>query len=490
MWLLKRVPYAMLRCVCGGEGGMRRNRYSKALIGLALLASAGQAQDNAPVPINAVGEEVFGKDYVPSAPAEEAVPLEPGRPAAGVQLPAFGLSPTMPSVFSRSEIKRGDEAARNVPLLRNVRREKRLRRFKHQPVPGFSAAPTAPATTALSAAELKVHFVNVGQGAGAILEFPCHTAVIDTGGEYAKGVNSVNGGKLFADYLDRFFKERPLRKRVIDLVITSHPHEDHLAGLAHISSATGANAYTVKNVVDNGQTHPKGSLADQKAFRVWATMQTPKALYSFVNFKSAITATGVTNSVIDPIGPCPGESLDPIITILWGAHNEKVATGGEDWINPNNHSLVVRVDYGDASFLFVGDLEDVGAKEMLREYEDNLDVFDVHVYHVSHHGAGNDTFDDFLEKISPAYAILSMGKPDARGSGSAWAHGHPRLKAIDAMQKTPIVVDKTRPGQPFAVATAVRKFKQVPITKAIYGTAWEGTIVMTARADGTITIAE
>ena len=58
------------------------------------------------------------------------------------------------------------------------------------------------------------------------------------------------------------------------------------------------------------------------------------------------------------------------------------------------------------------------------------------------------------------------------------------------MQKTPVVVSKTRPSQPFTVATKAKTFEELPITKAIYGTAWQGTIIMSARADGTISIVE
>jgi beta-lactamase superfamily II metal-dependent hydrolase len=448
----------------------------------ALLASAAWAGGQDPVPVDALGEEIFGDNYRPLGPSEEAVALEPGRPLAGFRSPQLDAIGNLDAVAAKVATERDADKRFELPLLRSVRRANRLKRFRAAP----AAAPVAADVQPDASAELKVHFVNVGQGAGAILEFPCHTAIIDTGGEYAKGSGTVDGGKLFEAYLDAFFNARPERNRTIDVVFTSHPHEDHLAGLKHISAATGARAYRVRNVVDNGQTHDKGSLAAQRAFRTWASSQSPKARYSYVNFTSTITATGVTNSVIDPVGSCKG--VDPEITVLWGAYNEKVEAGGKDWLNPNNHSLVVRVDFGRASFLFVGDLEDVGAKQMLREYEDNPGVFDVDVYHVSHHGAGNDTFDALVQAMTPDYAVLSMGTPDAQVKSTAWAYGHPRQKAIDVLQELPAVVEGKRPARTFRIASSAMQFKQSTISRAIYGTGWEGTLVMRASADGTVSL--
>ena len=75
--------------------------------------------------------------------------------------------------------------------------------------------------------DLIVHYVYVGQGAGAILEFPCGVAVIDSGGEYGSG---DNGGKMFVDYLETFFAARPQFNRTIDVLFTSHPHKDICSG--------------------------------------------------------------------------------------------------------------------------------------------------------------------------------------------------------------------------------------------------------------------
>jgi hypothetical protein len=266
-------------------------------------------------PVGPSGEEVFGTDYLPFAPPADAVPLEPGRPAAGFDLSALATPQALEALSARFGEQKADtedkSLLREVPLLRSFQRSNALPRFRSRRTDNDAETAAPPADVAL-----KVHYVNVGQGAGAILEFPCATAVIDTGGEYAKGAGTVKGGELFEAYLDKFFRDRPERNRTIDVLFTSHPHEDHLAGLRAISSRTGSVAYKVRNVVDNGQTHSKGSLQAQRDFQTWARNQ--NAQYSAITVDATRSATGATNRVIDPIGACRG--VDPIITGFWGAN--------------------------------------------------------------------------------------------------------------------------------------------------------------------------
>jgi beta-lactamase superfamily II metal-dependent hydrolase len=447
--------------------------------------AAQESQPRAPaqsdVPTNASGEEVFGQGYMPYAPAADAVPLEAGRPSAGFNLSAIADTQTIGSLqgrFGDPQARPDDKSRlRNVPLLRRFQRSNALPRFR-----GGASRDNA-ADEAAATGTLKVHFVQVGQGAGAILEFPCAIAVIDTGGEYATGLNTVKGGELFEAYLDRFFRERPERNRTIDVLFTSHPHEDHLAGLRVISSRTGPRAYVVRDLVDNGQTYDRGSLKEQRDFANWA--RTQNARYAAITVDAMRSATGVTNSVIDPMGSCQG--VDPVITGFWGSNYAKIkpnATDTDPWTNPNNHSLVLRVDFGKASFLFVGDLEDTASNEMLREYASNPGVLDVDVYAVSHHGAGDDTTDPLLKAMSPRIAVISMGTTAARGRATAAGYGHPRLEAIDVMQKQPEVVSDTRGTQSFAVASKQNVFANEPITRAIYGTGWEGSLIVEATAQG------
>lgn len=139
------------------------------------------------------------------------------------------------------------------------------------------------------------HFVYVGQGAGAILEFPCGVAVIDTGGQYN---GDTEGDRLFNNYLDRFFLEHPQYHQTIDVLFTSHPHQDHLDGLP-LLMAGGVPRYRVLHVVDNGQSSGGQSIGKQVRFRNAVLQQ--NGAYAGVSVTAALLPDGASNAVIDPI---------------------------------------------------------------------------------------------------------------------------------------------------------------------------------------------
>lgn len=338
------------------------------------------------------------------------------------------------------------------------------------------------ATTAT--AEMFAHFVYVGQGDGAILEFPCGVAIIDTGGQFG---SAPNGGLLFADYLEHFFAERPSLHNTIDVVFTTHPHADHLNGLPHLLNADGAPRYTIRNVVDNAQSGVSGSLKKQTDFR--DAVRASGGGYSGVSISSSFSAEGVTNAVIDPID-CSNEGVDPVITVFWGSWERdairELGGEGRGRSNPNNHSLVIRVDFGQASFLFTGDLEEPAIDDLLTLHQTNLDAFDVDIYQVGHHGSANATTDALMEVMTPEIAVISMGDPADRGPSSAHGHGHPRVDALRIMQEEPGIVSRRRnPPQQFAAfENEETEPVSVVIDRAIYGTGWEGDLVLRASAQG------
>jgi hypothetical protein len=196
----------------------------------------------------------------------------------------------------------------------------------------------------------------------------------------------------------------------------------------------------------------------------------------------------MTNGVIDPIN-CATAGVDPVVTVFWGGWERQVLEdlGGQeaDHGEPNNHSLVIRVDFEDASFLFTGDLEDDAIRDMLRLHQSNPDAFDVDVYHVGHHGSLNGTTDPLVEAMTPEIAILSAGNRTDTGLSTARDHGHPRVLALQALAAAPGGVSGTRAPQTFW-AYQNQDVDPVPfvVDRAIYGTAWDGDLVLRATAAG------
>ena len=206
---------------------------------------------------------------------------------------------------------------------------------------------------------LQVHFLDVGQGDCAIVLCDGESMVID------------GGPKSASQYVYSYIKDT-LQLTHIDYIISTHPHIDHVGGLAAILNAVP---------VDLLLTPTKEW--DSKAFnsmKVYANMQ---------------------GTVIDI--PNEGDTLqlgDATVTILhcWP---EAIELG-----RTNDSSIVLRIDYGETSFLFTGDAED-WAEYMMIDSGANLKA---DVLKVSHHGSYTASTEEFLNAVQPEYAVISVGK--------------------------------------------------------------------------------
>jgi competence protein ComEC len=453
-----------------------------------IVALPGAAQD-VPLYVDENGEEIFGPDYLPVSASARSLPLYVAQPSTGRRIPdnlltftqeAFRPSPDLLALpiddMSRQEML-------EVPLLRNMREA--FNRFQRvpPPPPPVEAMPTDGITPLAATQQMKVHYVFVGQGAGAIIELPCGVAVVDLGGEYdfngVYGTNGkVDGGLLFENYLKDFMASHPQYNNTIDVVFLSHPHADHINGGVRLMEA--AQPFKVSHFVDNGQTATTGGANKQRKIRDWALGQ--GADYTAIEFSKQVVASGVTNAGIDPFA-CAN------VSAFWGGLNDNVLNV-PGYSSPNNHSVLVRLEFGAASFLFLGDIETDGIEDLLSEYDENLGALDVDVFQVSHHGSDGDTPDALLEVISPRMAVISMGTDQAEDDATAWAYGHPRRAIIDLMQNEPFIVsDDLDPPEVHPVAVdkgtpSFDPFVDTTISKAIIGTGWEGTLIVNATGTG------
>lgn len=153
----------------------------------------------------------------------------------------------------------------------------------------------------------------------------------------------------------------------------------------------------------------------------------------------------------------------------------------------NNQSLGIRIDFGQSSVIFTGDMEEAGIERLLHEYQ-GTDWLDADVYQVGHHGSTNATTSDLLAAISPELGVISMG--DSRnesGSLSAWAYGHPRREVV-SMISTAIGGERIPYVRAYA-ADGARDFRRMTVSAPVFGTGWDGDVVVRMDLNGNVTVA-
>lgn len=311
------------------------------------------------------------------------------------------------------------------------------------------------------------------------MEFPCAAILVNTGGEQNSDFDST---EALISYLDDLFVRRSdLNGRLTSLILT-HPHIDHTRGVKAVIET-----YKPENAVTNGQEYGSGKAGQirlHKYVKKSEENNNPSDDIPLVAVsKDDFTGTnGLTNKIVDPV-IC--NDVNPIITALWGRVKADPGWGKEKngklkFINNNNHSVVLRIDFGKSSLLIPGDLEEVAIKDILDRYNGSA-MFDVDVYDVGHHGSENGTTEDLLKAIAPEISIISMGPYDREDSWTAWQYGHPRENTVALLEK---YTSNSRPPVDEMVATGSKHFKQVNIDKAIYAIGWDGDIVLEASTDG------
>jgi beta-lactamase superfamily II metal-dependent hydrolase len=340
------------------------------------------------------------------------------------------------------------------------------------PTPTPMPAPTPTAPVAANDV-MRVHYINMGQGNSTLLEFACGAVLIDAGGQ-----NQTTTDGLVA-YLKAFFARRTDLHNTISTILITHTHIDHNRALESV-----VENFTVDNYVFNGHTAGSGS-AGAKWMLAHANDNG-----RHVNIETVTEATvdavpghaGLTDSEIDPVH-CAG--TDPSIKIISSAYATNPGWSALVFKNENNASMVIRVDFGQSSFLFPGDQEDDAITTMVNKYA-GTQMLRADVYEVGHHGSYNGTNAAQVAAIAPKIAVFSSGDPTDHSQWTAWQYGHPRKVTVDILANA---VTLTRPLKSVAVATAAKVFVNEDMTKALYDTGWDGTVDITADQTGHYTVA-
>jgi len=241
--------------------------------------------------------------------------------------------------------------------------------------------PTRESIDIPESSKFEVHFIDVGQADATLLLCDDKTMLIDGG--------NPDDSNLIVAYLKKLNIEH------LDFLICSHAHDDHVGGIS-------------------------GALSVATAGKVFAP-KTENDIRSYINFKKKVSAQ---NLKIE--NPLSGE------TFAFG--RSKVLFLGpvhEATENLNNTSIMIKITYGNTSFLFTGDAEH---EEELSVIEQGYDL-SADVLKVGHHGSSYSTSYLFLRKIMPKYGVISVGKHNS--------YGHPSEQTISRLNDADVAVYRT-----------------------------------------------
>ncbi|MGU9408618.1 ComEC/Rec2 family competence protein [Clostridium perfringens] len=231
--------------------------------------------------------------------------------------------------------------------------------------------------------ELMISYMDVGQGDAAYIKVNGNDILIDAGPR----INSKELlEQLKAKNIDDF-----------ELVIATHPHEDHIGGMVDVFKE-----YEVKAFYSPKITH---------------TTKTYENLVKAVKDEGLKTKELKGGMVIDL-----GE----------GAKFEVFTPQKSEYEELNDYSPIMKLSFGDTSYLFTGDAEKLAEEEALAKYKNSLDS---DVIKFGHHGSSSSSSNAFIEAVSPKYGIISCAKDNK--------YGHPHRETLDIIKKYNIKTFRT-----------------------------------------------
>lgn len=225
---------------------------------------------------------------------------------------------------------------------------------------------------------LSVHFIDVGQGDCIYINQGEYNMLIDAG-------NNEDGEKLVS-YL------KNLNVNGFDYVIGTHPHEDHIGGMDDIINNFEIDNYYMPDKLSTTKT--------------------------FEDVLDALDAKGLSYNV---------PKIDDEFKL--GDATFKVIYSGDDTNDINDSSIVLKMTYGDNSFLFTGDATS-NVEEIILNKDIKSDVLKV-----AHHGSSYSSTTEFLDKVNPKYAVISVGTNNS--------YNHPASITLQKLSNRDITVYRT-----------------------------------------------
>ena len=226
---------------------------------------------------------------------------------------------------------------------------------------------------------LEINFLDVGQGDAILIKTPGGQNILIDGGPDKTAVRRLGENLAWWD-------------KQIDLMILTHPHDDHATGLTEVLKR-----YRVKRILYTGAAH------NTPNYLAWLrTVQDKKAPLTIIDKEQTIVLG--ENARLEILYPVES-LLNKILSDL------------------NDSSIVVKLIYGQNRFLLTGDAGLEIEKILLAGGVD----LSADVLKVGHHGSQYSSSQEFLEKVKPQIAVIEVGKDND--------FGHPNLRIIKRLER-------------------------------------------------------
>lgn len=231
---------------------------------------------------------------------------------------------------------------------------------------------------------LVVHFLDVGQGDCEFIELPnSQCMLIDASTkEYGDDIVEAIEGYGYSE---------------IDYVVATHPHADHIGGMSEVIDS-----------FDIGKIYMPRTSSNSKSF---------EGLLTSISNKNLSINTAKTGTTIYSDNGINIEILSPISSF---------------YEETNDYSAVVKLEYGESSFLFMGDAEKPVENELIEKYGYDLDV---DVLKAGHHGSRYSSSTEFLDYVTPEYTVISCAKDNS--------YGHPHSETIERLNNVNTQIFRT-----------------------------------------------
>ena len=238
-----------------------------------------------------------------------------------------------------------------------------------------------------AAKNLEVDFLDVGQGDAILIKAPGGQNILIDGGPDKSVVKRLGENLAWWD-------------KTIDLMILTHPHDDHVAGLIEVLKR-----YQVEKILYTGVTH------NAPNYLAWLKLVREKKVQMLIIDKPQIIKLGAESQL---------EILYPDQSLLAKAVSDL-----------NQSSIVMMLAYGKNKFLLTGD----AGEEVERKLIDSGTNLSAEVLKVGHHGSQSSTSEEFLNQVKPNLAVISVGKDND--------FGHPSLRTVKRLERAGAEIYRT-----------------------------------------------